>query len=187
MKKVEMTEILRFKSFNKWFKQNQQHLIDILAETKNRRQLIQEDKKRRINVARSIDDMPDKALIEQNKQKYKLQSEHLKKLKSNANLSSKFKKMQLRNKAKMKPILDEIKIGDIQKPKNLDIRNLEYKHILRRHFDLLHWEVLLRIVQVNNRADQEKNFNLMKNQMDLDYKMKYNTIFKKSDYKSGRD
>lgn len=180
-----MAETLRYKSFDEWYQETQRRLISILLETKKRLKLMHQGQKRKIGIARSIDDLPDKAPAAHQKAKYKLQSERLKHIKSNANLSSNAR--GLAQRLKKQPILDEIKVADIQRPAKMDIRNEEYKHILRRHFDLMHWEVLLRIMQVNNRADQKKNFNLVKNQMSLDYRVKYDTIFKKADYKSECD
>ena len=172
----------KYKTQNEWYKENQKLLIEIVTEAKQKKENLKIRNKRRFSVTKTVDDLP------QSKghrvQQANLQSIHANNIKSNAEFA--FKRDLRRSARDLKGdqnIWDSISVVEILKPENLSIRNQEYKHILRRQFDLVHWDVLLRIIQVNNKSDSSKNFNLMKNQIVADYRVKFNSLFKKSNFK----
>ena len=75
----------------------------------------------------------------------------------------------------------KILLQGIEEPKVRDIRCPEYKYVLRRNFDLLHWNVLLRIFQVNYVRDKNVHFSFFDDHMRKDYSMKFNSVFNKGD------
>jgi hypothetical protein len=180
-----INEEVRYKCFNEWYQESQKQffkIIKIKNEKKKQHKLFQ---KKKLNMAKTIDDLSKGKSANFDKMKLEMKSEHLKQLQSNQEFIEEVMAQRRENVCKRQTnFWDHIQLDDIQTPKNLDIRNKEYKHIIRKNFDLIHWDVLLRIMQVNNQNDQKKNFVLIKNQIDMDYKTKYDSIFKKSRFKS---
>jgi hypothetical protein len=178
-----INKTLKYKTKDEWYKATQKKFIEILSRLNNKKKQFKLMEKRRLGMTKTIDDMSKGKSTNFEKNKYKLQSEHIKKLKSNNEFLQEAIALRKNTLQNNNNIWENIKIEDIQKPTNLDIRNSEYKHIIRKNFDLIHWDILLRIIQVNSHLDHTKNFTLMKNQIELDYRVKYDSIFKKSKYK----
>jgi hypothetical protein len=172
---------VNYKTKNDWYKHCQKTLIKIMSDLKKKKNLFKILHQRQLlrNKIKTTDDIPKRNRLI----KKKLQSEHIGKNNSSRMLKIGLDMQAMRDVKNEKNIWELIELNEIKKPDTLSIRNKEYKHIIRRQFDLVHWDVLLRIIQVNNKNDCNHNFNMLKNQIKIDYELKYNSIFKKKNFK----
>ena len=166
-----------YKSNNERDRAIQENLIKFVHNVKKEKKLLSENLKLVQN-----DDLKLKNLsrnLHTIKKSKRLQSEKLKQF--SANLKNEIKNK--RRKTIEINIWDQIQLKDIDKGNKEDVRSADLKHILRTRFDFIHWEVILRIFQVNSNNDIIIHEDLFREHMNQLYQDKFNILFKKKQFK----
>lgn len=74
---------------------------------------------------------------------------------------------------------DNIDLESVKVPEKKDIRSRDLKHIIRKDFDMIHWNVILRIFQIHDPEYRKIKFMFFVDKIKKEYDNKYNLLFDK--------
>lgn len=95
-----------------------------------------------------------------------------------AKIQSRNQKMKMLERKALN-LWDNIDLESVKVPEKKDIRSRDLKHIIRKDFDMIHWNVILRIFQIHDPEYRKIKFMFFVDKIKKEYDNKYNLLFDK--------